>query len=1571
MNFSRLLRAAALSAVLFAQDAARAAFPPLALKPVNLKQINSPTNIVNAGDGSGRLFVCDQPGKIYVIKNGMMQPTPFLDLSAPNGGPVIALSTGYNERGLLGLVFHPGYANPGSPGYRRFYVNYTKPYVAGVDPAPDGPTSGSAGGTLTPSCVSVIAEFQVSAGDPDRADAASERRLLLYVQPQSNHNGGQLQFGPETGPAGERYLYIGTGDGGSQQDNNLGHTGGDNTNPRPTDALGNSQDKTRLLGKILRIDPLGTNGPGGEYGIPGDNPFVGSGGGVREEIFAYGMRNPWRFSFDKRAGGTNRLFCGDVGGDRVEEVDLIVSGGNYGWRYLEGTEMPLFSSGADPNPMAPPADTPIDPIAQYAHFGQSVGSPELPQLGVSVTGGYVYRGAAIPALRGKYVFGDYGTTAGASDGRIMGLEETSPGSGVFTLTEALPLVGTNPVAGQRILTFGEDEAGEIYIGMKTNPGVLQPGADGLPAGGIYQLVAAVSGGSAVLEPSKDNTIYKDWPVNSNGQGNLFSGQTVNNPTLPRRALIAFDIAAAVPSGAVIESAQLALRMTKTVASGAVNFSLHPLRENWGEGSSDGRQPNGDGDGAGAPAATGDATWDDAFFSSTAPVAWGIPGGFFESTPSATASISAVNDTTSTFTSTNALVADVKRWLDDPSTNFGWLLKQTNENGLSATARQFASGENADPLKRPKLTIGYATQPPLTRREQWLQQYYFAGQFVDDLADDEADGVANLVEYALATSPKAANAAAEKLAVSKSLAGADDLFTVAFRRDPRAIDLNYQLQSSDDGMSWTTLVESDRGGAPSGSGFISEADLAGAAPIKLVTAQESRPTGAQPSFRLRVQRYGSAGVEQTADLTLMSLGLSATPALAAPSASSVSKNPLHIDFTLPEAALAGSVTLNFDDGATNRTLTLASTQETAGQHTFDFDPANPPATSGGAIASGGALPDATYTVTLSYQDSAGNAPATATSSVRIDTTLVAMGTFSPLAIAAGPLPDYRGGVTGDGSETIHADTQTPAPGTVVSPGSVPVSVIVHDDAGNTKPLNFSVAVFLAAPVNTAMIAQGGSAPGAGGPSGLAADAKLASFNAPATDDAGDLAFVAKFTSDTAGRGTGLFKNSGCLAILGGDASGPTAIANTKFKTFNDPVVDAGHVVFLGTISGVARSRAAAVFSDVSGTLKMIAQAGTGADGAGGATFSSFMGAAVSGDYVAIFARLTPGTGTPRVTGANNMGLWIADGAGAPVLALREQQPLGTRIIKSIVSFAAGSGSPGHGRGWLTSIPAVGGQVLARCLLADGGQAIVAVDAGDPAHPLVLSESGPGGAGAPAITDTSFTSYGLPARNFTGRSAFLGTITGSGVTRTNSRGLFADLTGAGAYAPIARTGESAGANGETFSVLKDPVLAADDALAFPATLKGGTARGLAVRTLWWKSPGQSARIVAQGGTHPSSPAPPGLAADAQWKDFTSLALPANRGPLFTGTLVPGKAGVTSATAAGVWGVDFAGDLRLLFRAGVTTIDLGAAGTKTVKSFALLKALPGSAGVTRSFSDQQELVWLATFADHTQAIVRTVIP
>lgn len=844
----RLTFTAALAVMPLMWPASYADFPTLVLKPVVLQQIHSPTTITHAPDGSGRLFVCDQPGKIYVIEGGMLLPTPFLNIASPtnappnNGpGPVIGVTTGYSERGLLGLAFHPGYANPASPGYRKFYVNYIKTYESAIDPGP--PQAGD-----PVNCVTVIAEFEVSATNPNQAVGASGRRVLAFTQPQSNHNGGQLEFGPDG------MLYISTGDGGGSQDNGTGHTGREFST---TSCLGNSQDKTRYLGKILRINPLDPDGAGPlTYGIPTDNPFFNdSTPNLRKEIYAYGLRNPWRFSFDQRPGGTNRLFCGDVGQGRIEEINLIIAGGNYGWRYKEGLELPTFSSGASVDPMPHPGGTLIDPVAMYAHPGVTT-SPPLPQLGLSVTGGYVYRGAAIPALQGKFVFGDYGSTSTLQswNSPLMGLEETAPLSGVFTLTQAIPLLGqANPIVNQRILCLGEDESGEIYIGMKTNAGVLAlDTTSGLPTGGIYKIVPPQSV-NASLAPTLDNTMFSENGAVSDARGYLYAGRTgvISGSSDLRRALIAFDLAG-LPAGSVMESAQLKLYLNKIgPAAGGKTLSLHRLTETWGEGTS--QNTTG---GTGAPATTDDATWTHRFYNTTM---WTTAGGTFQATASATTTVPTSfppAGTLITWASTPDLVSDTQSWLNNPATNAGWILRC--DETTDGTACRFDSGEYGG--TPPALEISYLTTPPPSHFESWLAAYFptnLVGQYVDPGGDIDGDGIKNQIEYSAGLSPVSYDASDDFSVTTAPAAGDSTDLIITFRRDTEATDLTYQLQISSDLINWTTVAQSVAGAAATGqNGGVVESDDPLAWPVNLVTVRKNLAAGSNSRqfVRLKVDRF---------------------------------------------------------------------------------------------------------------------------------------------------------------------------------------------------------------------------------------------------------------------------------------------------------------------------------------------------------------------------------------------------------------------------------------------------------------------------------------------------------------------------------------------------------------------------------------------------------------------------------------------------------------------------------------------------------------------------------------------
>ena len=345
--------------------------------PYQLVEIASgltrPLYVTHAGDGSGRLFIVEQGGLIKIWQDGAVLDTPFLDVSELISQE--ARSADYTERGLLGLAFHPDFAANG-----QFFINYTERQNHGT----------------------VVARYTVSADDPNRADPASEVQLLYVPQPYGNHNGGHMVFGPDG------YLYISLGDGGS---------GGD--------PQGNGQNLGTLLGTLLRIDVNVEDG----YAIPPDNPFVGN-DTARPEIWAWGLRNAWRFSFDRETGD---LYIADVGQYSWEEVSFQPAdspgGENYGWNAYEGTHE--FSGN-------PPASDVVMPILEYGHSNGRC----------SITGGYVYRGVDVPGLQGVYFYGDWctGTIWTAWQGE----------DGVWQSQVSLE-------SGRRISSFGEDEDGELYV----------------------------------------------------------------------------------------------------------------------------------------------------------------------------------------------------------------------------------------------------------------------------------------------------------------------------------------------------------------------------------------------------------------------------------------------------------------------------------------------------------------------------------------------------------------------------------------------------------------------------------------------------------------------------------------------------------------------------------------------------------------------------------------------------------------------------------------------------------------------------------------------------------------------------------------------------------------------------------------------------------------------------------------------------------------------------------------------------------------------------------------------------
>jgi glucose/arabinose dehydrogenase len=402
--------------------------------------LTSPLKGVLAPGQPGRLFVIDQVGRLVSVDLASGRQTTVLDVKAR----LVPLTGNYDERGFLGTAFHPDYAHNG-----LLYTYTSEP----VSAAPSFPTTLPPG--TTPNHQNVLAEWHVAdpANPEAPVDPASRRELMRVDWPQSNHNAGDITFGPDG------LLYVPMGDGGAADDQGVGHAGG------------NAQNPSNPLGKVHRIDVNGRDSANGQYGIPPQNVFAGRPGLVGE-IFAWGFRNPWRMSFDRKTG---KLYVGDVGQNDLEEVSIVVSGGNYGWNYKEGA---LFF---DPNGTAagravpdPVRETPPglqDPIAQY----------DTALEGHAFIGGFVYRGNRVEELRGRYVFADYSRIAtfpaGPSNyGRIMYLsDETRHGLRqaieVRGFAEAATRLGlTDPARPPAafpqtlaVMGMAEDARGELYV----------------------------------------------------------------------------------------------------------------------------------------------------------------------------------------------------------------------------------------------------------------------------------------------------------------------------------------------------------------------------------------------------------------------------------------------------------------------------------------------------------------------------------------------------------------------------------------------------------------------------------------------------------------------------------------------------------------------------------------------------------------------------------------------------------------------------------------------------------------------------------------------------------------------------------------------------------------------------------------------------------------------------------------------------------------------------------------------------------------------------------------------------
>jgi glucose/arabinose dehydrogenase len=388
------------------------------LKPI-VDGLRTPLSVAFAAGGV-RLYLAEQQGVVHVLEDGARRASPFLDLRD--------VLTAGGEKGLLGVALHPDYTDN-----RRLFVRYSAPSRPG-----------------TPEEYShtfVLAEFTASA-DGRRVDADTERSLLTIPQPQGNHNAGDLAFGPDG------LLYVAVGDGGAAGDQGNGHV----EDWYDAVAGGNGQDVTEnLLGSILRID-VDAGGEGG-YAIPGDNPLVGRDG--LDEQYAWGLRNPYRLAFDD-----GRLFVGDVGQNRYEEVDIVEAGGNYGWNVREGSRCYRAEDCPDRTPEeVRGGEALLDPVIEYPHG-------DAPVSGISVIGGQVYRGTSLPSLSGGYVFGDLRV-----DGRLF--VATPPDDGREWSTDVMPLADGDAGRLRQLLSVGRGPDGELYLLGTGDPG-----------GGLYRLVSA-------------------------------------------------------------------------------------------------------------------------------------------------------------------------------------------------------------------------------------------------------------------------------------------------------------------------------------------------------------------------------------------------------------------------------------------------------------------------------------------------------------------------------------------------------------------------------------------------------------------------------------------------------------------------------------------------------------------------------------------------------------------------------------------------------------------------------------------------------------------------------------------------------------------------------------------------------------------------------------------------------------------------------------------------------------------------------------------------------------------------
>jgi|GEM_PF-1620607 len=473
---------------------------------IQLKEIATgmaaPDYAISPPGDTSRLFVLEQKGLILIVKNGVLSPAPALDIQSLVSPPFV-LTNANDERGLLGLAFHPGFDLPTSPGFRTLYTFNSQPFGTGPTyAAPNGATQGFK---------NAVNEWKISATNPDEIDPLSRREVISFGKNANNHNGGTIAFGPDG------YLYLGLGDGGNANDVGASHI----------EPGGNAQNLSTPLGKMLRFDPLNPTltsssadaiSPNGQYRIPVSNPFQTA--GQVPEIYCFGLRNPYRFSFD--TGGS--LIVADVGQNNVEEIDRLVLGGNFGWPVKEGGFLFNRSTGPNGNAGTVGAHTPASPAGMIDPISGPAGTLQYDhEDGISITGGFVYRGSRFPELTGKYIFGDLALRSAPTraDGRLFYADLTTGAIREFLMPQ-FP-AGVLP-HGLTVHGFGQDGLGELYALVTNTP---SSGTGGI----IYSLQRAPviwntgsvtfnkdSGADWTLPANQDRITSQIWLTRASTQG---------------------------------------------------------------------------------------------------------------------------------------------------------------------------------------------------------------------------------------------------------------------------------------------------------------------------------------------------------------------------------------------------------------------------------------------------------------------------------------------------------------------------------------------------------------------------------------------------------------------------------------------------------------------------------------------------------------------------------------------------------------------------------------------------------------------------------------------------------------------------------------------------------------------------------------------------------------------------------------------------------------------------------------------------------------------------------------------